>query len=42
MLERGAIPVEEGAEPWAQPRAWATKMGHTGIVELPGGPRVPQ
>lgn len=34
MLERGANPVEADAEPWAQPRAWADKLGHAGIVEI--------
>lgn len=34
MLERGADPVEADAEPWAKPRAWAEKRGHTGIIEL--------
>ena len=28
MLERGADPLEVDAELWAQPRAWAEKMGH--------------
>jgi ankyrin repeat protein len=34
MLEHGADPVEPQAEPWARPRAWAEKSGHTEIVEL--------
>jgi ankyrin repeat protein len=34
LLERGADPVEPDAEPWATPKAWASKMGHDGIVEL--------
>jgi ankyrin repeat protein len=34
MLEQGADPVEEDAEPWARPRAWAEKRGHAEIVEL--------
>jgi hypothetical protein len=34
LLARGADPVEAGAEPWATPRAWATKMQHPEIVEL--------
>jgi hypothetical protein len=38
MLERGADPWEENAEPWAQPRAWAEKMGHREIVEMLGKP----
>ena len=34
MLERGADPVEVDAEPWAQPRAWAEKMGHRHVLTL--------
>jgi ankyrin repeat protein len=34
LLERGADPVEADAEPWAQPGAWAQKMGHTTLMEL--------
>ncbi len=34
MLEHGADPVEEDAEPWARPRAWAEKHGHAQVVEL--------
>jgi ankyrin repeat protein len=34
MLERGADPVEVDAEPWAQPRAWAEKMGHRRVLTL--------
>lgn len=34
LLERGADPVENGAEPWATPRAWAEKMGHRAIAAL--------
>jgi len=34
LLERGADPVEENAEPWATPRAWAQKMGHDHIVRM--------
>jgi hypothetical protein len=34
MLERGADPVEAGAEPWATPRAWATKMGHADVLAV--------
>jgi len=34
MLEHGADPVEADAEPWARPRAWAEKRGHTEIIEL--------
>jgi ankyrin repeat protein len=36
FLARGADPVEADAEPWATPRAWAEKMGHSEIVELLG------
>jgi ankyrin repeat protein len=31
MLERGADPVEVDADPWARPRAWAERMGHSGV-----------
>jgi ankyrin repeat protein len=34
FLERGADPVEAGAEPWATPQAWAQKMGHTEVLAL--------
>jgi ankyrin repeat protein len=34
MLEWGASPVEADAELWAQPKAWARKMGHTNILKL--------
>jgi ankyrin repeat protein len=34
FLERGADPVEAGAEPWATPQAWAQKMGHTAVLDL--------
>jgi len=34
LLDRGADPVEEDAEPWARPRAWAEKMHHNDIVAL--------
>ncbi|HEY2015416.1 MAG TPA: ankyrin repeat domain-containing protein [Bryobacteraceae bacterium] len=34
LLERGADPVEADAEPWATPRAWAEKMGHTAVFDL--------
>jgi hypothetical protein len=33
-LERGADPVEAGAEPWATPIAWAEKMKHADLVAL--------
>jgi ankyrin repeat protein len=32
-LERGADPVEAGAEAWATPLAWARKKGHSHIEE---------
>ena len=31
FLDRGADPVESGAESWATPRAWVDKMGHAEI-----------
>ena len=34
LLERGADPIEASAEPWATPRAWATKMGHRDIEAI--------
>jgi ankyrin repeat protein len=34
FLERVADPVEAGAEPWATPKAWAQKMGHTEVLAL--------
>jgi len=34
FLERGADPIEAAAEPWAQPRAWAEKMGHEEIAAI--------
>ena len=34
LLDRGADPIEAGAEPWATPRAWATKMNRPGILAL--------
>jgi ankyrin repeat protein len=36
LIVRGAPVVEANAEPWAQPRAWARKMGHEGILALLG------
>jgi hypothetical protein len=35
FLARGADPVEEDAEPWATPRAWAEKKGH-GVLAVLG------
>ncbi len=34
LLDRGADPVESGAEPWATPRAWAEKMGHRAVLAI--------
>jgi ankyrin repeat protein len=34
FLDRGADPLEADAEPWATPRAWAQKMGHTAVLAL--------
>lgn len=34
MLKWGASPIEPDAELWAQPKAWARKMGHTDILKL--------
>jgi hypothetical protein len=34
FLGRGADPIEAGAEPWARPRAWATKMKHREVIDL--------
>jgi hypothetical protein len=34
LLDRGADPIEADAEPWASPRAWAEKMGHSEIVRI--------
>jgi ankyrin repeat protein len=34
MLERGAARLEADSEPWAQPRAWAEKMGHNQVLIL--------
>ena len=34
LLDFGAAPHEADAEPWAQPLAWAQKMGHGEIAEL--------
>jgi hypothetical protein len=36
LLERGADPVEADAEPWATPKAWATKMKHDAVLKLLG------
>jgi hypothetical protein len=32
FLERGADPIEQGAEEWARPEAWAERRGHSGIL----------
>ncbi len=34
LLKRGADPVEQGAEPWATPKAWAQKMGHDDVLAV--------
>ena len=34
MIERGASPAEMYAEPWAQPQAWAEKMGHSSVLTV--------
>jgi ankyrin repeat protein len=34
LVEQGADPVEANAEPWTRPRAWAEKMGHTGVLAV--------
>ena len=34
LLEYGAAPHEKDTEPWAQPLAWAQKMGHDEIASL--------
>jgi hypothetical protein len=36
LIEHGADPVENDAEPWARPRSWAAKMGHGRIVLMLG------
>jgi len=33
FLDRGADPIEAGAEPWATPIAWAEKHGHKEIED---------
>jgi ankyrin repeat protein len=34
LVERGADPSEPDAEPWATPKAWAKKMGHSQVLAL--------
>jgi hypothetical protein len=34
LLERGADPLEEAAEPWATPMAWARKMKRDKVLEV--------
>jgi ankyrin repeat protein len=34
LLKHGAAPHEKDTEPWAQPLAWAQKMGHDEIASL--------
>jgi ankyrin repeat protein len=36
LLARGADAVEADGEPWASPRAWAQKMGHTAVLAALG------
>jgi hypothetical protein len=33
-MKHGAVPEEKDAETWAQPPAWARKMGHNEIVSV--------
>jgi len=37
LLDRGADPIEAGAQPWAKPRAWAERMGHANVLALLDG-----
>ncbi len=37
FLDRGADPIEPGAEPWARPRAWAEKMKHREVIDVLAG-----
>ena len=32
LIEHGADPEENNAEPWARPRSWALKLGHDQIL----------
>ena len=41
LLERGADAVEAGTEPWATPRAWAEKRGHTSVLGVLDGVALP-
>jgi hypothetical protein len=34
LIARGAPLIEPDAERWAQPLAWAIKMGHAAIAEV--------
>ena len=34
FIERGADPIEAGAEPWARPRAWAERMKHDAVLAV--------
>ncbi len=36
LLRHGADPMEADAEPWARPRAWAEKLGHTSALNVLG------
>jgi hypothetical protein len=33
-MEHGAVLEEKDAESWAQPLAWARKMGHDEIISM--------
>jgi ankyrin repeat protein len=34
LMEHGSVPEEKDAETWAQPVAWARKMGHNEIISI--------
>jgi len=34
LLEHGADPVEEDAEPWARPVSWAKTMKHDSVLAV--------
>ena len=37
LLNRGADPIEAGAEPWARPRSWAEKMNRRDVLDILAG-----
>jgi hypothetical protein len=37
FLNRGADPIEAGAQPWARPRAWAEKMNRRDVIDTLAG-----